>query len=175
MKVILLLTLNILFISFLSAQTTLHPWTDLQGRTLEASFIKSDGVTVTINWNGKVVPIPLATLSGESQALATQLSTPSKSANPFDTIATPPSAKKLHSWTDLQGRTLKAIFIKADSSSVTVEWQGKVVPLPLGNLNPESKALAMRLAGKSAPEKEATLPKKVVAKPAPNPFKLNVP
>ena len=68
MKVILLLTLNILFISFLSAQTTLHPWTDLQGRTLEASFIKSDGVTVTINWNGKVVPIPLATLSGESQA-----------------------------------------------------------------------------------------------------------
>ena len=167
MKVILLLTLNILFISFLSAQTTLHPWTDLQGRTLEASFIKSDGVTVTINWNGKVVPIPLATLSGESQALATQLSTPSKSANPFDTIATPSSAKKLHSWTDLQGRTLKAIFIKADSSSVTVEWQGKVVPLPLSNLNPVSKALAVRLAGESAPEKEATLPKKVVVKVKP--------
>jgi hypothetical protein len=56
-------------VSWSSAQD-IHPWTDLQGRTLQASFIKSDGVTVTINWNGKVVPIPLSSLSVESKALA---------------------------------------------------------------------------------------------------------
>ena len=167
MKVIALFTLTLFFTSLGIAQA-LHPWTDLQGRTLEASFMKSDGVTVTINWNGKVVPIPLATLSPESQALAQKLSAPSVSVNPFDTIKAPANPKQLHPWTDLQGRTLKAVFIKSDSSTVTVEWQGKVVPLPLSSLNPESKALAMRLGGGAQTKVEPVESKKEVAimKPA---------
>ena len=141
----------------------LHPWTDLQGRTLQASFIKSDGVTVTINWNGSVVPIPLSTLSAESQALAKRLSAPSastKSSNPFDTIA-PPSALTLHPWTDLQGRTLQAAFVKLGPNSVTVNWQGREVPLPLASLNPASQALARKLSGGGAP-KSSSLQKSVV-------------
>ena len=146
MKVIALLSLTLFFTTLGIAQE-IHPWTDLQGRTLEASYMKSDGVNVTINWNGKVVPIPLASLSPESQALAQKLSAPSVSVNPFDTIKAPANPKQLHPWTDLQGRTLKAVFIRSDSSTVTVEWQGKVVPLPLASLNSASKALAMRLGG----------------------------
>jgi hypothetical protein len=146
MKVIALFSLTLFFTTLGIAQE-LHPWTDLQGRTLEASYMKSDGVNVTINWNGKVVPIPLASLSPESQALAKKLSSTSVSVNPFDTIKAPANPKQLHPWTDLQGRTLKAVFIRSDSSTVTVEWQGKVVPLPLASLNPASKALAMRLGG----------------------------
>ncbi|MBT3540383.1 MAG: hypothetical protein HN489_04530 [Opitutae bacterium] len=146
MKVIALFSFTLFFTTLGIAQE-LHSWTDLQGRTLEASYMKSDGVTVTINWNGKVVPIPLASLSPKSQALAQKLSAPSVSVNPFDTIKAPANPKQLHPWTDLQGRTLKAVFIKSDSSTVTVEWQGKVVPLPLASLNPESRALAMRLGG----------------------------
>ena len=167
MKVIALFTLTLFFTTLGIAQE-LHPWTDLQGRTLEASFMKSDGVTVTINWNGKVVPIPLATLSPESQALAQKLSAPGVSVNPFDTIKAPANPKQLHSWTDLQGRTLKAVFIKSDSSTVTLEWQGKVVPLPLASLNPESKALAMRLGGGSQTKVAPVETKKEVAimKPA---------
>ena len=167
MKVIALFTLTLFFTS-LGITQALHPWTDLQGRTLEASFMKSDGVTVTINWNGKVVPIPLATLSPESQALAKKLSAPSVSVNPFDTIKAPANPKQLHPWTDLQGRTLKAVFIKSDSSTVTVEWQGKVVPLPLSSLNPESKALAMRLGAGAQTKVEPVESKKEVAimKPA---------
>ena len=65
---LIILTL-LIAVSFSNLQGMLHPWTDLQGRTLQASFIKSDGVTLTINWNGKVVPIPLASLSAESRAL----------------------------------------------------------------------------------------------------------
>ena len=155
MTVNFLTILTFLFaISYASLQGMLHPWTDLKGRTLQASFIKSDGVTLTINWNGKVIPIPLSTLSAESNALAQQLSSPqvpAASSNPFDTIAPHLSAEQLHSWTDLQGRTLKAVFIKANVSSVTVKWQGKVVPLPLANLNPASQALAKSLSGTFAP------------------------
>ena len=152
MKLIILTFFFIL--SFKSASGTLHPWTDLQGRTLQAAFVKSDGVTVTINWNGKVIPIPLSTLSADSQALAKRLSapvTPSVSANPFDTIS-PPNSNKLHPWTDTQGRTLQAAFVKLDSSSVTVNWQGKNVPLPLASLNSDSQALARKLASSSVPK-----------------------
>ncbi|MBO26574.1 MAG: hypothetical protein CMI33_08290, partial [Opitutales bacterium] len=66
----LLLTLLALLAPLFARAQTLHPWTDLQGRTLQATFVKSDGTTVTINWNGQVVPIPLATLSPASQELA---------------------------------------------------------------------------------------------------------
>ena len=31
----------------------LHPWTDLKGRTVQAKFIKADGASVTIDWNGQ--------------------------------------------------------------------------------------------------------------------------
>ena len=109
MKLIILTFFFIL--SFKSASATLHPWTDLQGRTLQAAFVKSDGVTVTINWNGKVIPIPLSTLSADSQALAKRLSapvTPSVSANPFDTIS-PPNSNKLHPWTDT-GENIASCF-----------------------------------------------------------------
>ena len=169
MKFTLLLILPFCaFVSLGSAQETLHPWTDLQGRTLQASFIKSDGVTVTIKWNGKVVPIPLSSLSVESKALAQKLSTTkaSASSNPFDTVAPPTQPEQLHSWTDLQGRTLKAAFIKADSTSVTVKWQGKIVPLPLANLNSASRALVADLSGSSAPPPVKVSPStEIVTKP----------
>lgn len=145
--------------SYLNGQT-LHPWTDLQGRTLQAEYVKSDGITVTINWNGQVIPIPLATLSSESQALAQKLSTPKPAlvpANPFDTIAPKANVTKLHPWTDLQGRTLEAVFLKMDSQSVTVRWQGKEVSLPLANLNPASQALASSLARVSSPPSRAAI------------------
>ena len=168
MKANLLITLILIVVSFNNLNGMLHPWTDLQGRTLQASFIKSDGVTLTINWNGKVVPIPLSSLSAGSKALAQQLSAPkvpTPPSNPFDTIAPPASAEQLHSWTDLQGRTLKAVFIKADSNSVTVKWQGRVVPLPLANLNPASQALAKSLSGTLAPAPVPVSPPPVVSKP----------
>jgi len=149
----------LLLSSYLNGQT-LHPWTDLQGRTLQAEYVKSDGITVTINWNGKVIPIPLATLSADSKALAQKLSTPKTAsipANPFDTIAPKPNASQLHPWTDLQGRTLEAVFLKMDSYSVTVSWQGKEVPLPLANLNPASQALARSLAGGTSSSKKSVV------------------
>ncbi len=163
----------LLLSSYLNGQT-LHPWTDLQGRTLQAEYVKSDGITVTINWNGKVIPIPLATLSADSKALAQKLSTPKTAsipANPFDTIAPKPNASQLHPWTDLQGRTLEAVFLKMDSYSVIVSWQGKEVPLPLANLNPASQALARSLAGgTSSPKKsvvKSVAPEKTVVASVP--------
>jgi hypothetical protein len=156
MKILYILLLAI-FASFLplihAADEVLHPWTDVQGRTLQAYFLKSDGTIVTIKWNGQVVPIPLVSLSPASQALAQKLARPK---------ATPsvPTPGQMHSWTDTQGRTLQAQFIKADATIVTLNWNGKVVPIPLASLNAVSQKLAKDLASASSKPSE---------KPNPNP------
>ena len=142
-------TISLLFI--LSALTaigqdaeSLHPWTDLKGRTLQAKFIKADAASVTINWNGREFTLPLNTLKPESQALAAKLggaSKPSESAN-----------GGIHPWTDVKGRTLQAKFIKADATSVTINWNGQMFTLPLNTLQPQSQKLAAKLRAAARPK-----------------------
>ena len=76
------LILSLPFLSTFGQDEKLYPWTDLQGRTLQASFISFDNVaqTVTIKWNGNVFPLPLNTLSVPSQQLAKQLGAPAPKA-----------------------------------------------------------------------------------------------
>ena len=100
MKIYLLLLPIFFSFGLLPAQSDqLHPWTDSQGRTLQASFISLDTEKVTIKWNGQIVPIPLASLSPESQSLARQLASQMNGkSSPFDTVVAP---NQLHSWTCL--------------------------------------------------------------------------
>jgi hypothetical protein len=148
---LLLLAISPCFLSPVrGADDTLHPWTDVQGRTLQATFVKSDGTTLTIKWNGQVVPIPLATLSPESQALAQKL---------VQAQGSTPSTTRMHSWTDTQGRTLQATFIKADATTVTLNWNGQVVPIPLASLNAASQKLAKDLASANSKPGATTNPK----------------
>ena len=73
--------LNVLFILFLSClpslfgqeSTELHPWTDLNGRTLQAKFISATDTTVTIDWNGKRFSLPLNTLDDKTKTLVKKL------------------------------------------------------------------------------------------------------
>ncbi len=147
--------LNVIFLALIfsvfslqSQSEALHPWTDSQGRTLQASFVSLDGDKVKIKWNGQVVPIPLASLSPESQNLAKQLAA-KMSSTPI------PSEKLgqngLHAWTDVQGRTLQARFVRLFAGTVTIEWNGQMVPLPMSSLSPQSQALANQLASIKTP------------------------
>ncbi len=151
----------------LSAQNdTLYPWTDSQGRTLQASFISMDAEKVTIRWNGQIVPIPLASLSVESQSLAKQLAAKMSAAT---TIEGASGSNNLHSWTDIQGRTLQARFVRLFAGTVTIDWNGQMVPLPMSSLSPQSQALANRLALSSSEPKSPTpepKPAPVLPKPA---------
>ena len=45
---------------------------------------------------------------------------------PDSTAGSNPS--QLHSWTDVQGRTLQARFIRLFAGTVTIEWNGQMVP-----------------------------------------------
>jgi hypothetical protein len=168
MKIYLLLFTFLFSIGLLQAQSDqLHPWTDTQGRTLQASFIGLDSEKVTIKWNGQIVPIPLASLSPDSQSLAKKLASQMNGASsPFDTVA----PNQLHPWTDVQGRTLQARFVKLFAGTLTIEWNGQMVPLPMTSLSPQSQALATQLASANKPKIKTPSP----PKPAPAPSRPKI-
>jgi hypothetical protein len=56
---------------------------------------------------------------------------------------------ELHSWTDLNGRTLRAKFIEATDSAVAIEWNGKRFSLPLNTLDETTKSLVKKLSGQT--------------------------
>jgi hypothetical protein len=112
----------------------LYPWTDLDGRTLQARFVKLDQKNLTIDVNGQPFDIPINTLSPESKALATMLQAQQK------------PAKKLYDWTDASGRTIQASFVSSTMQSVTLEVNGKQTTLPLSIFNDASQALAEKLS-----------------------------
>ncbi len=162
--------LNVMFLALLfsvfslqSQSDDLHPWTDSQGRTLQASFVSLDGDKVKIKWNGQVVPIPLVSLSLESQNLAKQLASKMGSKKiPSGTLG----QNGLHAWTDVQGRTLQARFVRLFAGTVTIEWNGQMVPLPMSSLSPQSQALANQLASLKTPPSKPPSPVPQVS-PAP--------
>ena len=51
---------------------------------------------------------------------------------------------KVHDWTNKGGRTIKARFVKADDSTVTIFLNGRNYVLKFSDLSPESQALAKK-------------------------------
>lgn len=130
----------------LNAEETneLHPWTDLNGRTLQAKFIKGDNASVTIEWNGQRFDLPMATLSDQSKALAKKFIQKSSSS--------PKSDSEAQQWKDTSGRTIQAKFIKSDKLTVTLNWNGKTTVLPLSMFDQESQIMAAKLQSEKVSE-----------------------
>ena len=114
----------------------IYPWTDADGRTLQAEFIEVKGNTLNINLNGQPFQIPMDSLSEESKALAAMLQK-QKGKN----------KKELHDWTDNSGRTIKAEFVGSTSQSVTLLFNGRESTLLLSMFDPRSRELASYLGG----------------------------
>ena len=130
----------------LNAEETneLHPWTDLNGRTLQAKFIKGDNASVTIEWNGQRFDLPMATLSDQSKALAKKFIQKSNGS--------PESDSEAQQWKDTSGRTIQAKFIKSDKLTVTLNWNGKTTVLPLSMFDQESQIMAAKLQSEKVSE-----------------------
>ena len=137
--------LKVLFFLFLSClpplfgqeSTELHPWTDLNGRTLQAKFISASDTTVTIDWNGKRFSLPINTLDDKTKTLVKKLNGQTGGANPVN--------DKLIEWKDQSGRAIFAEFVKLESNSLTLIWNGKTTALPISMFSKESQNMAVRL------------------------------
>jgi len=184
------LILTLPFVSVFGQDETLYPWTDIQGRTLQASFISYDDVaqTVTIKWNGNIFPLPLNTLSVPSQQLAKQLGAPAPtpppqpSSSPFDEVvaamptdALGPEALDIeHDWSSADGRPLAAKFISLVGDQLTIAMNGgeKEFTLPLSKFSDESQALAKVLQAVAKKFRPAPPKKSSVASAAKKPVKV---
>jgi hypothetical protein len=146
-----------LFLSFSIAcfaqdPNALHPFTDVNGRTLQAKFIEASSESVKIEWNGQTFNLPIITLDTETQSLVTRLSNSGNS---------PIASNGFEKWTDTQGRTIEAKFVKADKLTLTIDWNGKVTTLPLTMFSASSRKLAAELQNQQTkvPETNAPAPK----------------
>jgi hypothetical protein len=82
-----------------SAATT-RVWTDAQGRKVEATFIKLDGETITIQMaNGTIYSLPVTKFSAEDQQIAKTLA-PAENANALMSVPTNASAAQAASKID---------------------------------------------------------------------------
>ena len=124
--------------------TVLYPWTDLNGRTLQAKFIKGNNTSVTIEWNGQRFDLPIDSLSDESKALAKKFIQKSAGSEKVDT--------DIQQWKDTSGRSIQAKFIKSDKLTVTLNWNGKTTVLPLSMFDQESQTRAARLQSENVIE-----------------------
>ena len=136
MRLLLFVSLALSLICHGQDSNAIHPFTDVNGRTLQAKFIESSADSVKIEWNGQTFELPLITLDSETQSLVDRLS---KSVAPTD------SSKEVQKWTDTQGRTIEAKFVKADKLTLTIDWNGKVTTLPLTMFSASSRKLAAEL------------------------------
>ena len=92
---------------------------------------------MTIDWNGKRFSLPLNTLDDKTKALVKKLNGQTGEANPVN--------DKLIEWKDQSGRSIFAEFVKLESNSLTLIWNGKTTALPISMFSKESQDMAVRL------------------------------
>ncbi|MEC8012911.1 MAG: hypothetical protein VX153_01645 [Verrucomicrobiota bacterium] len=183
------LLLTCLFLLSLSGSgsfaETLYSWTDTQGRTLQASFVKLEGNQLTIRMNGQDFPLDLSYFSPQSQNLARQLAA-AASPSPTPPAPTPkpapiptpapapqqvePAKPKLpkvltdasaleaeHEWRSVDGRTLYAKFSSIDGTDLNILMSGGRIEqtIPLSRLSDASVEQAKKLQAIVDKQKQA--------------------
>ena len=73
-------------------QVEIHEWTNKDGRTIRAKFVRGDAETVTIFTNGRNFTVKLSDLKPESQILARKLTAPSPPDTNSPDSSTPQSS-----------------------------------------------------------------------------------
>ena len=118
-----------------SAAPKVYKWTNTQGVTIEAAFVKLEGTNVTIDMNGKTFTLPLSAFQPESQELAKKLAAPAKPK-------APPVTERVLNWKDTQDRIIKAKFIKLVGETLTIDMNGQPFALTLNHLDSNSRKQA---------------------------------
>ena len=63
MKFIAISIFAFIAVAYTFADDTIYDWTNLEGKTIKARYLKSDDRTVTINMAGRIFDYPLSNLN----------------------------------------------------------------------------------------------------------------
>ncbi|MBG30934.1 MAG: hypothetical protein CMI31_13185 [Opitutae bacterium] len=121
-----------------------HQWKNSAGKIITAKFVRANDSAVTLFFGGREIPVPLNSLSTESQELASKLRKMVQSDEPATTKPGKPAIDlaKDHQWTNAAGKTLTARFVSADDEKITLLIGGREYPLPFASLSKESQKQA---------------------------------
>ena len=137
------------------AEVDVHEWKDTAGRTIQAKFIKSDKLTVTLNWNGKATVLPLSMFDKESQIMAARLQ--SEMVNESVSSKVKPVVKvdlngdldifAEYPWVNSEGKTVSGRFldVSKEDLKLSINRGTREVSIPLSSLATESQSLAQKL------------------------------
>ena len=142
------------------SSTEVQRWTDTQGRTIEAKFVKADKLTLTIDWNGKVTTLPLTMFSASSRKMAAELQnqqTQLPSVNvpaPKIDLAGEMDLSKEYPWQNTSGQTAYGSFVELGKSDLKILMSRgtREVAIPVDSLNKDSLTLAKKLQGLASAE-----------------------
>jgi len=123
-------------------------WIDQNGRKIEASFLKINQENLILDTFGQELVVPLEILSPASRSLAYKMSE----------LAPQGGESIVPTWTDVQGRVIRANFIRADAYSITLEMDDQNFTLPMEMLDKKSMHQAFIFS------QDTDLPKKVSPK-----------
>jgi hypothetical protein len=190
MKHLVWLFLSLACLIAQGADDKVRTWTDIQGRSRQAQFVREVDGDATFLENGKLITIPLDQLSEADRKLIRELEVSKvlpedarpaaeelgkDENNPFkalDPAAGTPStslAKKDSSptnrvWTDARGNKLTAKFVRVHDENVVLLRSGRTVTLPWISLNADDQAYVRELL--TARGEAASIPKSVPARAA---------
>ena len=154
----------------------LYPWTDLQGRVIQAQFLGATDSTVKLLWNGQTFELSLANLSQESKNLARRLLDEKNGVSPTPTPSPqrsvvhqekddsiegtdPDSSLDLDAmqvWISADDRALRAKFIEFEGGELSVlTISDQEVQIDQENLSPQAIALAKKLKALNDERKKA--------------------
>lgn len=147
-------------------ESNLHEWKDTSGRTIQASFVKSDKLTVTLNWNGKISVLPLSMFDDASRQLAIRLQVASQSPQKLPTTG---GGEKVdlngnlklaqeYPWRNQGGQSVLGQFVELTKDELKISMNGgsREVVIPLATLSPDSLSLAKKINILSAQAQKAT-------------------
>ena len=118
------------------------------GEKIEASFLKINQENLILDTFGQELVVPLEILSPASRSLAYKMSE----------LAPQGGESIVPTWTDVQGRVIRANFIRADAYSITLEMDDQNFTLPMEMLDKKSMHQAFIFS------QDTDLPKKVSPK-----------
>jgi len=130
-------------------------WKDTSGRSIQAKFIKSDKLTVTLDWNGKTTVLPLSMFDQESQNMASRLQSENVSvaispdSNPVVKVDLNGELDLLaeYPWANSAGKTVSGRFldVSKDDVKLSINRGTREVSIPLASLAKDSLSLAQKL------------------------------